>query len=156
MDIASQQFPLPRHSHNFSSLKTLSWGQRADNLKVLNLVSMEDAVKLATWMKRFSPLSWRFCTVEYCHAERWHYRVVRFSVFSQLTFRPHERRFKRLSLCQWRRSENYSVKWLKETVNRILLRSLIRRCKLRLREMQTLLRRTSFILIYDTCSCVGN
>ena len=46
-----------------------------DRLKALNLVSMEDAVKLSTRMRWLSLWFWCLCVVEYCCAERGDYRL---------------------------------------------------------------------------------
>ena len=73
--------------------------------KVLNLVSMKDAVMLSTRMRRFSPLFWCSCVVDHWHVERGHYRMARFSAFRLSSFWSHERGFKWQTLCQWRRSE---------------------------------------------------
>ena len=59
--ILSLVFSLPRHWHNVCFLNFLSWGQRDDSLKVQNQVNMEDAVKLSTWIRRLSSLSWCLC-----------------------------------------------------------------------------------------------
>ena len=55
---SSQQFLLPCHWHYVCCLNPLSWGRRDDSQKVLNLVSMEDVVKLSTRMRRLFPLPW--------------------------------------------------------------------------------------------------
>ena len=74
---SSMQLSLPSHWHNVCLLNPLSRGQSDDNLKVLNLVSMEDAAKLSTRMRRLSLLYWCFSVVEHCHAEGGHYRLAR-------------------------------------------------------------------------------
>ena len=51
----------------------ISWGHRDDSLKALNLLSMEDAIKLSTQMKVLSHLSWYFSVIKHCHAEGGHY-----------------------------------------------------------------------------------
>ena len=79
--ISSLQFSLPHHWHNVCLLKPLSWGWRDNSLRVLNLVSMADAVKFFTQMKWLSPSSGCLCVVEYYHAEEGHYWLARFSAF---------------------------------------------------------------------------
>ena len=95
-------------------------GRRANSLKALNLVSMEDVVKLSSRMRQLSPLSWHLHVVEHCLTEEGHYGLARFRAFKLSSLRPHERRLKRKSLCQWRRSENFCDEMAQRTVNRIL------------------------------------
>ena len=77
--------------------------RRRDNcLKALSLVSMENAVKLSTH------LFWYLCMVENCHAGGGHYRLARCNAIRLFSFRPHERGFKKQTLCQWRGSKNCS------------------------------------------------
>ena len=49
------QFSFSRHWQNVCLLNPLSCGRRDDSLKALNLVSMEDTVKLSPQTKRWSP-----------------------------------------------------------------------------------------------------
>ena len=69
----SLQFSLPPHWHNVFLLNPLLWDGRNENLKALNQVNMEDAVKLSTRMRRLSPLSSCLCMVEHCQVEGGHY-----------------------------------------------------------------------------------
>ena len=80
---SSKQFSLRRHSS-------------------LNQVSMEDAVKLSTQIRWYSPL-W---AIELCYAERRHYRSTRFSAFRLSSLQPRERGFKRQTFCQGLGMEN--------------------------------------------------
>ena len=72
-------------------------------------LSMEDVVKLSTWMRGLSPLYWCLCVVKHWYAERGQNWLARFSTFRLSSFQPHERGcFKKPTLCQWRGSENCS------------------------------------------------
>ena len=116
----SQEFSLSHHWHNVCLLNSLSWGRRDDSPKVLNLVSMEDLVKLSNRMRRLSLLSQYLCVVKHCHEEGGPYRLIRFSAFKRSYLWPKERGFKRQTLCQWRESENCSDEVAQRTVNWIL------------------------------------
>ena len=104
----------------FNSKNPLSWGWRDDSLKVLNMVIMEDVVKLSTRMRRLSPLSWCLCVVKFYHPKGGHYRLARFSAFRLSSLRSHKRGFKRETLCQWCGSENRSDEVAQGTLIRIL------------------------------------
>ena len=81
---SSLQFLHPHHWHNVWLLNPLSWGRRDDCLKVLNLVSMEDTVKLSPWMRQLSLLFWCLYMVEHCHAGGGHHQLARFSYWEKL------------------------------------------------------------------------
>ena len=95
---------VPLHSVLLSFLFVKSGFNRDSNLlsrarNQLNIVqrgdqvSMENAVKLFTRMRRLSPLSW--FVVEHCYVEEGHYRLAKFSAYWLSFLRPHERVFKR-------------------------------------------------------------
>ena len=69
LDTLSPQFSLLRHWHNAFQLNPLSWSWTYDSLKALNLVSMEDEVKLSTRKRRLSSLSLCLCVVEHSHVD---------------------------------------------------------------------------------------
>ena len=100
-------------------------------------MSMEDVVKLSTWMRRLSSLSWCLCMVEHCHADGGHYRLAWFSAF-RLSFFLCDREFTRQTLFQWWGSENCSDEVVQRTVNSILWGRYI--CFHSKREMVTMLR----------------
>ena len=90
---SSLQFSHPRLWHNVCFFNPISMNRRDNSLEGLNLVSMEDAVKLSRC----------FCVVEHCHAEE-HYRLASFSVSKLSSLWLLEKRFKRQTLCQGRGS----------------------------------------------------
>ena len=130
----SCSWPSFLHIQNYILIRTLCM------IQALNLVSIEDAVKLSTRMRRLSPLSWCLFVVEYCHAEG-HYWLVRFKAFKLSSFRPHEKGFKRQTVCQRQRNKNCNDDLAQRTVNRILwsMRSFEDGTSL-LRETMTILR----------------
>ena len=68
--ISSPQLSFLHHWHNVCFFNLL-WGWSED--KSWNLVIMDDAVKLPTWMRWLSPLFWCLCVVEHCHTVGGHF-----------------------------------------------------------------------------------
>ena len=89
--------------------------------KAINMMSMENTVKFSTWMRRLSPLSWCLCAVEHCYTEAG--SIINWLVgshYSLSSLPPHERGFKRQTLCQWQGYEYCRDKVAQRTVKRIL------------------------------------
>ena len=85
--------------------------------------------ELAKWW--YPPSAWQWSTTHRHQDKRDNHLIwvdnftassilTRFSAFSLLSHQPHEREFKRQTLCQWWGSENCSDEIAQRTVNRIL------------------------------------
>ena len=68
-------FLVPRFWQYICLLNPLLCGRRDHSLMILNLVSMEDVVKLSTRTRWLSSLSWCLRVIEHCHAEGGNYRL---------------------------------------------------------------------------------
>ena len=118
------------------------------SLKALNLVHMDDAIRLSTRMRQMSHSSQWLCVVEHCHAEGDYCRLARFNGFWQSSLWHHKRGLKRQTLYQWWGSENRIDEVAQNTINRIYeagIHALIRGWTLRLREMMTMVGRRDVI-----------
>ena len=110
---ATSCVPSNHHWHNVFLLNPLSWSRWDHCLNVLNLVSIEEAVKLSIRMRWLSPLFWNLCEIKRCQAERGHFQMASWVLLSN------ERGFKRKHTSD-EQVKTAVIKWLKWTVNRIL------------------------------------
>ena len=151
---SSLQFLLPHHWHNVCHLNLLSWGQRDDSWKVLNLMSMEDVVKLTTWKRQLYPLSWCLCSWALSR-RRWTLSIGKLGLTSEYhLFGPIK------DYASDEGVKTAETKWLKEQSTEFYeagIHALIQR-----RNVDYIEKwgwdphRTSFIMMRDTCSCVFN
>ena len=123
---------------------------------------MEDAIKLTTRMRRLFPLSWCLGVVTYCHTIGRHYRFARFGPFRLSSLWLHEREFipvaRKWKLQWWIGSKNSQQNFTKQGIHPLIGRRniAIERKGDYVEKLRCDPLTTKFILMYDTCACVGN
>ena len=154
---SSLQFSLPLNWNNVCLSSPLSWVRKDDRQKMLNLVSMEDAVKLSIRMRWLSPLPWCLCIVSTVMQKmsiiNWHDRnhssascaeprlglnvCIRIYCFSSRQEINQKEQFPRILQGKYKLENRLWEKWW-------------------LFHEVGIWSRTRFILIYDTYFCVCN